>query len=667
VRRWPEIAGSDPHGLAFAANQPHQSPDASTARLHFLPYELAISFVIHIVDDNPQIRAATSYLLAGHGYKTEIYGSGEELLSRPRLREGCIVFDWEMPGLGALKVLAELEARGCPTPVIMVGAETSVSAAIESLRQGALDFLQKPYQEAELIASIERALDKSREVLAQGKRKTSARSRIGRLSSRKREILQGLLAGMSNKMIAQRLALSPRTVEVYRATMMEELEVGNLAEALHMAIDAELPPMSEGPGEDWPLEPIEAKGEHGDELVGVPAGPATAPALPPARDILEGTTDCVFLVDRDWRFTYLNANARQLMAGGEDLAGAGLWERFPLTAGTRAWHELHKAVADCRPTRFEFYEPHLRSWLDTSVRPCPAGLLVCFRNVTRERYSSAQLQLSEDTLLHALDAAGDGAWDWNIRTGEVAMSECFLERLGYGPDDFPANFDSFVHLVHPDDLPLLARSLKEHLDGCSGSFRCEYRLRRANGGWLWNLDRGRVVARDPITGLPLRMVGSASDINDIKAAQQTAEEALGRLELAQANAGVGVWDLDLDSGVLRFCPRSREMHGLGPDGPLELTRDVWAKTVHEADREHVENKFELHVGSGGAYRMRYRTVDGEGTVRWVLGMGKATSTHEGRPKRFVGLNLEITALRALIDDADNEAVAVDPSEDILPG
>ena len=162
--------------------------------------------MIHIVDDNPQIRAATSYLLAAHGYRTEIYGSGEELLAQPRLRDGCILCDWEMPELSALKCLAELEARGCPNPVIMVGAETSVSAAIGSLRRGAFDFLQKPYDEAELIATIERALDRSREDLAQGKRKTSARSRIGRLSARKREILQGLLAGMSNKMIAQRLA-----------------------------------------------------------------------------------------------------------------------------------------------------------------------------------------------------------------------------------------------------------------------------------------------------------------------------------------------------------------------------------------------------------------------------------------------------------------------------
>jgi len=621
--------------------------------------------VIHIVDDNPQLRAATSYLLAGHGYRTEIYGSGEELLAQPRLRDGCIVFDWEMPELGALKCLAELEARGCPNPVIMVGAETSVSAAIESLRRGAFDFLQKPYDEAELIATIERALDRSREDLAQGKRKNLARSRIGRLSARKREILQGLLAGMSNKMIAQRLALSPRTVEVYRATMMEELEVGSLAEAIHMAIDAELPPMSEGAAGEAPREFSGGIGGQGDEQVGVPAGSTTAPALPPAREIMEGTTDCVFLVDRDWRFTYLNANARQMMGGGEDLAGAGLWERFPLTAGTRAWRELHKALAEDQPARFEFYEPHLRSWLDTSVRPYSAGLQVSFRNVSRERHSSAQLRLSEESLLHALDAAGDGAWDWNIRTGEVAMSTDFLARLGYAPGAFPANFDSFVHLVHPDDLPLLTRALKEHLDGCSTSFRCEYRLRCANGGWLWNLDRGRVVARDPITGLPLRMVGSASDISDIKAAQQTAEEALRLLELAQANAGVGLWDLDLDTEVLHFCERSREMHVLGPGGPLELTRAAWASTVYDSDRKHVEDSFTRSIEANETYRMRYRTVDAGGTVRWVLGLGRAVPGHDGRPKRFVGLNLEVTALRALIGDADDNGLAVDPGREAV--
>ena len=615
--------------------------------------------MIHIVDDDPQIRAATSYLLAGHGYKTEIYSGAEELLAQPRLRDGCILFDWEMPGVGALKVLAELEARGILNPVVMIGHETSVSAAIESLRRGAFDFLQKPYQEAELIASIERALDRSREFMVQGKRRTSARSRIERLTRRKREILQGLLAGMSNKTIAQRLALSPRTVEVYRASMMEELEVGSLAEALHMAIDAELPPMSQKFATPACADISAGLDERSGEQTVLPvARIAAAPPLPPAIDVLEGTTDCVFLVDGDWRFTYLNANARQLMAGGEDLAGARLWEMFPLTAGTRAWYELHKAAADGQPRRFEFYEPHLRSWLDTSVRRYSGGLQVCFRNVSRERHSSAQLQLSEETLLHALEAAGDGAWDWNVRTGEVAMSTGFLARLGYVPDSFPPDFDSFVHLVHPEDLPLLTRSLKEHLDGCSNSFRCEYRLRCADGRWLWNLDRGRVVARDPITGLPLRMVGTASDITEIKTAQQTAQAAFNRLELAQANAGVGLWDLDLDSGVVRFCHRSREMHGLGPDCPLELSREEWASTVHEADRERVEEKLRLYITSGETYRIRYRTIDADGKIRWVLGMGKAVSNRDGRPERFVGLNLEVTALRALIDAGDDLSVPV---------
>lgn len=614
--------------------------------------EAAISFVIHIVDNDAQVRAAMSYLLAGQGYQTEIYASAEELLAQRRLRDGCILFDWEMPD--ALEVLTELEARGSATPVIMIGEETSVPAAVECLRRGAFDFLQKPYEERELIASIERALDRSRDAADHRQRKTSARSRIGRLSHRKRQVLQGLLAGMSNKVIAQRLALSPRTVELYRSSTMEELEVGSLAEALRMAIDAELTPLSETPSLDPPVDESGDPGDPSGQHAALAKETSVAFALPHATDILEGTTDCVFLVDREWRLTYLNSNARQLMAGGEDLAGAGLWERFPLAAATRAWSELHKAAADRRPTRFEFYEPDLRSWLDVSVRPYSAGLQVCFRNVSRERHSSAQLQLSEENLIHALEAAGDGAWDWNIQTGEVAMSPSFLARLGYGSDSFALDFDSFIHLVHPDDLPTLTQCLKDHLDGCSNSFRCEYRLRRLDGSWLWNLDRGRVVARHPVTALPLRMVGSASDITDIKSAQQTAEEAFKRLELAQANAGVGLWDLDLASGVVRFCERSRAMHGLGPDGPLELTREAWSSTVHDADREQVVAKLKVYIDSCETYRIRYRTIDGDGIVRWVLGMGKSVSGHDGHPERFVGLNLEITALSALIDDINDD-------------
>jgi len=620
-----------------------------------LPAEIVIPFVIHIVDRDSQVRAALSYLLAGNGYKTEIYASAEELLSQRRPRDGCIVFDWDMPGIGPLAFLTELHDRGWPIPVIMTGRETSVSAALETLRRGAFDFLQKPCQDRDLIAAVERALDRSRNFGLQRERQNSARSRIARLSPRKRQVLQGLLAGMSNKVVARRLALSPRTVELYRATLMEDLEVGGLAEALRLAIDAELTPLSETTLTELPAEESDEAREPSEDDFPPPGSRSSAGVpLPPPIEILEGTTDCAFLVDADWKFAYLNANARQSMAGGQDLTGIGLWERFPLAASTRAWDELHKAAADRRPARFEFYEPDMRAWLDVSVRPYSAGLQVCFRNISHERRSSAQLKLSEETLLHALEAAGDGAWDWNIQTGEVAMSESFVARLGYARGAFSPDFDSFRHLVHPDDMPTLTQCLKEHLDGTTNSFRCEYRLRRAEGGWLWNLDRGRVVARDPVTGLPLRMVGSASDITDIKAAQKSAEEAFERLELAQANTGMGLWDLDLDSLVVRFCERSRAMHGLGSDGPIELTQDEWSRTVHDADREQVVATLQAYIGSAEAYRIRYRTVAADGTVRWILGMGKAVYSRNGRPERFVGFNLEITALSALIDEDERE-------------
>jgi PAS domain-containing protein len=454
--------------------------------------------------------------------------------------------------------------------------------------------------------------------------------------------------------IAHRLALSPRTVELHRASMMEDLGVGSLAEALRMAIDADLTPLNETVLGSEPSEavPRPLAAERGDFPLITSSTDVVSSPMPPVLDALEGTTDCVFLIDRDWRFTYFNRNARDLLAVGDDLLGMVLWDAYPLSSGTRAWSELHRAATDRQATRFEFYEPDLRSWLDVSVRPYATGLQVSFRNISGERSAGAQLKLSEETLLQVLEAAGDGAWDWNVQTGEIAMSPSFLSRLGYGPGAFPQHFDSLIHLVHPDDLPTLTRCLRDHLDGCSSSFRCEYRLRRHDGDWLWNLDRGRVVARDPVTALPLRMVGTASDITHIKEAQQKAEEAFERLALAQTNAGVGTWELDLNSGELLLCERSRIMHGLPEDRSTPLSENDWLETVHPDDRQPAIGKLREHVATRETYRIRYRTVAPDGSVRWVLGIGRAVSVDSGAPARFVGLNIDITGLLALAHDAE---------------
>jgi two-component system response regulator FixJ len=154
--------------------------------------------LIHIVDDDPKIRGATSFLLARQGYKTQIYASTDELLGQERLRDGCVLLKWGIAGLATRELVNALVAKGWSVPVIMIGENTPAIAAVDALRSGALDFLQRTYDEAELIAAVERALDRSREFSVHRQRRNSASALLARLSPRKRQVLQGLLAGMSN-------------------------------------------------------------------------------------------------------------------------------------------------------------------------------------------------------------------------------------------------------------------------------------------------------------------------------------------------------------------------------------------------------------------------------------------------------------------------------------
>jgi two-component system sensor kinase FixL len=184
--------------------------------------------------------------------------------------------------------------------------------------------------------------------------------------------------------------------------------------------------------------------------------------------------------------------------------------------------------------------------------------------------------------------------------------------------------------------------LNDHMEGRTEAFVCEYRMRRTDGGWCWNFDRGRVVARDPVSGAPLRMVGTACDVTERKAEEVLAREAVERIGLAQENSGAGIWELDLDSRKLHLCPRSLEMHGLPPDGPTELTAGDWEATVHPDDLAKTHRAMERAISTGSTYRVQYRAIDGEHKRRWILGLGKLVEEGGGRPPRFVGLNLDET-------------------------
>jgi len=593
--------------------------------------------LIHIVDDDAHVRAATSYLLASRGHPTEVYASAEEFLEQANLERGCVLLDLRMPGLDGLGTMTRLRERGVAIPTIMMTGHGDLSTAVQAMKLGAIDFIEKPYKEQELLAAIGRALD----FRAQERRRTQGRSdalaRIEKLSPREVQILQGLLGGLSNKAIARHLNLSHRTVEMHRARLMEDLGCGSLSEAVRIAIDAGLSPLDRQLSEEASVGPL--------ALV-APVGPCSslsgAESLPPADELLDGAIDCIFLLDHDWRFTYLNRNAVEKLGRGRDLRGTVIWDSFPLSVHTLGWAELLRAAVERTPGRFQFFEPDVDCWLDVNVCPVASGLQVAFRDITAERQTNVALQMSEETLRLALDAAGDGAWDWNFETGKIVMSGRFVQHLGYTPGELRGDIAAVRDLVHADDWPILDERLKDHLNGRSDTFVCEYRLRRRDGSWCWNFDRGRVVARDPQSGAPLRMVGTACDVSERKAEEARAKEALERLALAQNNAGAGTWDLDLESYRLHLCPRSREMHGLSADGPAELTNEEWDACVHPDDLTSTREALDAAVRTRTGLSIRYRTIAADGQCRWVLGLGSLVAGSRLHAARFVGLNLDVT-------------------------
>jgi PAS domain S-box-containing protein len=324
-----------------------------------------------------------------------------------------------------------------------------------------------------------------------------AAAAVAGLSPRERQVLQGLLAGLSNKGIARRLGLSPRTVEMHRAHMMAALGAATLPEALRLGIDAGLPSLDE--------------------------------------------------------------------AGG--------------------------------------------------ARP-EAGLR------------------REETLRLALEAAGEGAWDWNLATGEIGLTEALVERLGAVPDR-----ERFEALIHPGDRAEWRRRLDDHLAGRSDHFACEYRIRTADGGWRWSDVRGRIVERDPATGKPLRLVGTTRDATARKAAEAAALDSAELLDLVRRGAGAALWDID--GAIVHLCERGRELHGLDRPEDAELPLSDYAELLHPDDRAAVFAAIDQAMASRAPATAEFRVRRPGGGWRRLLAIGKAVD-RPGGGVRVVGLTQDVT-------------------------
>ena len=197
--------------------------------------------VIHVIDDDAAMRDSLAFLLDVNGFEPQVYESADAFLRGTSLDVArCVVSDIRMPGMTGVELVRKLKGGGSPCPVILITGHGDVALAVEAMKAGAVDFIEKPFDDETLLEAIRSALETRSAEPGSGSTRKEAEARLADLSPRERDVLQGLVAGKINKVIAHDLSISPRTVEVYRANLMAKTGARSMSELMRLALAAGL-------------------------------------------------------------------------------------------------------------------------------------------------------------------------------------------------------------------------------------------------------------------------------------------------------------------------------------------------------------------------------------------------------------------------------------------
>lgn len=198
---------------------------------------MASSQVVHVIDDDGDVRQSLAFLLSTAGLAVRVYESAVVFLkSLPQAQDGCIVTDIRMPEMDGLELQRKLNAEKNTMPVIVITGHGDVALAVEAMKAGAVDFIEKPFDDERLIGTIKSALAHHERDLERGSKAVEIRGRMALLSERERQVLDGLVAGKANKIIAYDLGISARTVEIYRANVMTKMQADSLSSLVRMVL-----------------------------------------------------------------------------------------------------------------------------------------------------------------------------------------------------------------------------------------------------------------------------------------------------------------------------------------------------------------------------------------------------------------------------------------------
>jgi two-component system response regulator FixJ len=200
-------------------------------------FTMAADAIVHVIDDDEAVRQSLEFLLRASGVTAKTYDSASAFLNAlPSIEGGCVITDVRMPGVNGIELLKRLGEMQINMPVIVITGHGDVPLAVEAMKYGAVDFLEKPYDDELLLGSVRSAIDRSQQNAARDARRAEVEARLATLTNREREVLEGLVAGKPNKIIAFDLAISPRTVEIYRANVMTKMAAASLSDLVRMAL-----------------------------------------------------------------------------------------------------------------------------------------------------------------------------------------------------------------------------------------------------------------------------------------------------------------------------------------------------------------------------------------------------------------------------------------------
>ena len=194
---------------------------------------------LHVIDDDDAVRDSLTFLLSTAGFKVAAHESAVAFLQElPGLNPACVITDVRMPGTSGMELLQQLSSRDAAIPTIIITGHGDIPLAVEAMKLGAVDFIEKPFEDEAILGAVRIAMDRRNKGAVSEAGRSEIRDLLAALSARERQVLDGLVAGNANKIIARDLGISPRTVEIYRANVMTKMKARSLSELVRMSLQA---------------------------------------------------------------------------------------------------------------------------------------------------------------------------------------------------------------------------------------------------------------------------------------------------------------------------------------------------------------------------------------------------------------------------------------------